>query len=182
MTSNPRLEMEKSIALGVIGKGTIQKQYLDHYADLHPEFRSDDVISGWKLFKDDIMSRYVAGEGSTEIVKELYQRYDIKITTKTLISWLRDHDVMIHPPTAERKRLPHSQWEKKLWNRIEKLKTEVRTMKRQENIEMKAKNELITLLRSQIADLAKENSNLRAEVGRLSRVVETLKQPKQVIK
>ena len=175
MPSETRQKMEKSIALGVIKEGTIAKQYLDYYADLHPGFHANDAINEYNRFKDDIIARYVAGEGSTEIVKELYKRYDIKITAKTLISWLRELAVPIRPPTAERERLPHSQWEKKLWNRIEKLKTEVRAMKKQKQIELQAKDELITLLRSQIAELAKENSDLRAEVGRLSQVVGNLK-------
>ena len=175
MPSETRTKMEKSIALGVIGKGTIQKQYLSHYADMHPEFRSGDVISGWKLFKDDIIARYVAGEGSTQIVKELYRRYGIKITTNTLITWLRSYGVPIRKPTTDRKRLPRTPWEKKLWNRIEKIRSQVKSIERQKQIELQGKNELISLLRSQIDDLAKENFNLRQEVGRLTRVVETLK-------
>jgi len=178
MTLNPRAEMERSIAIGIIGKGTIQKQFLDVLFDIHPDFCANDAINDYNRLKADMIARYTAGAGSTEIAKELYRRYDIRVTTHTLVAWLREHGVQIRPPTRQRKRLPRTTWEKKLWGQIVKLKSEIKAMKNQKQIELSAKNELIALLRSQIEDLSNENFNLRQEVGRLTRVVETLKSTK----
>jgi len=133
MTINPRLEMEKSIVLATIGKGTIQKQFLDYYVDIHPVFHANDVISDYNRLKADVIEDYKAGIGSTEIVKDLYRRCDIKVTTHTLLTWLRALDVPIRPPTRERQRVIRTEWERERMKEIKRLKEEIASLKKTHN-------------------------------------------------
>ena len=175
MTPNPRLEIEKRIVLGVIGKGTVQKQYLAYYADMHPGFRSDDVISEYNRFKDGIMSRYVAGMGSTEIVKELYKQYDIKTTAKTLIALLRSSGVTIRPPTQERERMVRSKWERRRIEEIKRLKEELARLENTYN----ATSDELELCKSTLRLCVGEKDRLESKLARRDEEIKELMINKQ---
>jgi len=162
MTLNPRIEMERSIAIGVIGNSTIAKQFLDYYVDIHPDFRSNDAIREYNQLKADIIDRYTSGAGSTEIVKELYRRYDIKVTTHTFIVWLRSLGVTIRPPTRERERVIRTKWERERVREIQRLKEELESL---ENTHSTTIDELM-ICKSTLRMCVSEKESLERKLAR----------------
>ena len=170
MPSETRPKMERSIALGVIGKGTLQKQYLDYYVDLHPEFHANDAINEYNRFKSDIITQYKAGMGSTEIVKELYRRYDIKVTAKTLLAFLRSLDVMIRPPTQQRERVIRSKWERRRIEEIKRLREELRRLENTHN----ATSDELELCKSTLRLCTSEKDRLERKLARRDEEIKEL--------
>ena len=123
--------IQRKIAISMIGSGTIEKQFIHNYLDKNPSATVDKIDEAYKHLVDDVTRAYLrAGYGSKKLVGYLQDVYSITVTEKTIITWLRKHDITIQPPTRERERVPHSKWERERVREIEMLRDDVETLKK----------------------------------------------------
>jgi hypothetical protein len=175
--TNFRWDIEKRIALSEIGNRTIQKQFIANYHDTNPYAIAKKAIEAYNEFCADISKAYIT-YGSVKLSRYLCEAHEIVVSEKTILNWLKDHGVTIQQPTRGRERLPRTTWEKNLYDKIENLESKLKEGEKQKEIEIQSKDETIDVLRKQRNELVDENGKLRVEVGRLMRVVGTLKYQK----
>ena len=124
-------EIQRKIAISMIGSGTIEKQFIHNYLDKNPSVMADKIDEAYKHLVDDVTRAYLrAGYGSKKLVGYLQDVYSITVTEKTIITWLRKHDITIQPPTRERERVLHSKWERERVRAIERLRDDVEALKK----------------------------------------------------
>ena len=124
-------EIQRKIAISMIGSGTIEKQFIRDYLDKNPSATADEIDEAYKHLVDDVTRAYLrAGYGSKKLVGYLLEVYGIPVTGKTVISWLRNHGATIQPPTRERERILHSRWERERVGEIERLRDDVESLKK----------------------------------------------------
>ena len=124
-------EIQRKIAISMIGSGTIEKQFIRDYLDKNPSATVYAINEAYKHLMDDVIGAYLrAGYGSKKLVGYLFDVYDITVTEKTVLSWLRKHGVTIQPPTWERERVLHSRWERERVGEIERLRDDVEALKK----------------------------------------------------
>jgi len=125
-----RGEIERKIVLSKIGRGTIEKQFVDYFFRKHPTATADEVFEAYDRFVDDVTGAYVrAGYGSTLLTRYLHV-YGVSVSEKTILDWLREHDVTIRPPTRERERIIRTKWERNLVEEIKTLKEDKESLKK----------------------------------------------------
>lgn len=124
-------EIQRKIAISMIGGGTIEKQFIRDHLDKIPSATADEIDEAYKHLVDDVTRAYLrAGYGSKKLVGYLQDVYSITVTEKTIITWLRKHDITIQPPTRERERVLHSKWERERVREIERLRDDVEALKK----------------------------------------------------
>jgi hypothetical protein len=124
-------EIQRKIAISMIGSGTIEKQFIRNYLDKNPSATADEISEAHKHLVDDVTRTYLrAGYGSKKLVGYLLEVYSITVTEKTVLSWLRNHGVAIKPPTRERERILHSRWERERVGEIERLRDDVESLEK----------------------------------------------------
>ena len=124
-------EIQQKIAISMIGSGTIEKQFIRNYLDKNPSATVYAINETYKQLMADVIGAYLrAGYGSKKLVGYLFDVYDITVTEKTVLSWLRKHGVTIQPPTWERERILHSRWERERVGEIERLRDDVKSLKK----------------------------------------------------
>ncbi|NIA11994.1 MAG: hypothetical protein GWP10_20310 [Nitrospiraceae bacterium] len=127
-----RWKLEEKIALSKIGDRTIQKQFLANYHAKNPYSIAKEAIKAYKEFCADI-SRTYSTYGSVRLSRYLCEVYNIVVSEKTLIAWLRSLDVKIHPPTQQRERVARSRWERERMREIKRLREELDWLKKTYN-------------------------------------------------
>ena len=124
-------EIQRKIAISMIGSGTIEKQFTCDYLNKNPSATADEIDEAYKHLVHDVIGAYLrAGYGSKKLVGYLQDVYHITVTEKTILTWLRKHDITIQPPTRERERVLHSKWERERVREIERLRDDVEALKK----------------------------------------------------
>ena len=124
-------EIQKKIAISMIGSGTVEKQFIRNHLDKNPSATADEINEAYKHLVDDVTRAYLqAGYGSKKLVRYLYGVYGITVTEKTVLSWLRKHGVAIQPPMWERERILRSRWERERVREIEGLREDVESLEK----------------------------------------------------
>ena len=125
-----RWEIEEKIILEKIGKRTIQKQFIANYRDKNPYAIAKEAIKAYSEFCADI-SRTYSTYGSVRLTRYLCEVYNIVVSEKTIIEWLRSIGVEIQKPTRERKRVVRTKWEFDVVRKIEDLSQNLEFAERQ---------------------------------------------------
>ena len=108
-----------------------QEQFTCDYLNKNPSATADAINEAYKHFVDDVTGTYLrAGYGSKKLVGYLQDVYSITVTEKTIITWLRKHDITIQPPTRERERVLHSRWARERVGEIERLREDVESLEK----------------------------------------------------
>lgn len=158
---------------------TIDKQFFTIFFDKNPYATDDAADEAYTHFCADVTGAYQRADySSVKLAEYLLDAYNIDVSPKTILNWLKDHGVTIQQPTRERERLPRTTWEKNLYDKIENLESKLKEAEKQKEIAIHARDETIDVLRKQRKELVDENCKMRVEVGRLMRVVGTLKYQK----
>lgn len=124
-------EIQRKIAISMIGSGTIEKQFIHNYLDKNPSATVDKIDEAYKHLVDDVTGTYLgAGYGSKKLMGYLHEAYGITVTEKTILTWLGKHGATIQPPTWERERIPHSRWEREHVREIESLREDVKSLEK----------------------------------------------------
>ena len=124
-------EIQQKIAISMIGSGTIEKQFTCDYLNKNPSATADEISEAYKRFVDDVTRAYLrAGYGSKKLVGYLQDVYVITVTEKTILTWLKKHDITIQPPTRERERILRSRWERERVGEIERLREDVESLEK----------------------------------------------------
>jgi len=164
-------EIQRKIAISMIGSGTIEKQFIRNHLDKNPSATADEINEAYKHLVDDVTRAYLrAGYGSKKLVRYLYGVYGITVTEKTVLTWLGKHGVTIQPPTWERERILRSRWERERVREIEGLIEDVESLEKRYG---SCVDEMVTC-KSELRICKKENVSLMRKLDGCRQEVEEL--------
>jgi hypothetical protein len=164
-------EIQQKIAISMIGSGTIEKQFIRDYLDKNPSATADEINEAYKHLVDDVTGAYLrAGYGSKKLMGYLHEAYGITVTEKTILTWLGKHGVAIRPPTWERERILHSRWERERVGEIERLRDDVKSLKKCYHSRV---DELV-MCESELRICKRENRSLTSRLDGCKREVKEL--------